>query len=63
MVVNVMVDLRSGNSIVPVPVEDVVEKFLRYKKSRTRDRWESKKDRGKKSITTEKIYPNCGETS
>ena len=43
MVVNVMVDLRSGNSIVPVPVEDVVEKFLQYKKSRTRDRWESKK--------------------
>ena len=49
MVVNVMVDLRSGNSIIPVPVEDVVEKFLKHKKSRTRGRWESKRDRGKKS--------------
>ena len=50
MVVNVMVDLRSGNSIIPVPVEDVVEKFLKHKKSRTRGRWESKRDRGKKSF-------------
>ena len=54
MVVNVMVDLRSGNSIIPVPVEDVVEKFLKHKKSRTRGRWESKRDRGKKSITSER---------
>ena len=61
MVVNVMVDLRSGNSIIPVPVEDVVEKFLKYKKTRTRGRWESKRDRGKKSITSERYTLIAGK--
>ena len=33
MVMDIKVDLRSGVSVVPIPVEDVVESFLRYKKS------------------------------
>ena len=53
-VIEVKVDLRSGSSVVPVPVVDVVEKFLRYKKSLIRGGWESKKDKGRKSITQER---------
>ena len=34
---------------------------MKHKKSRTRDRWESKKDRGKKSITTERYTLIAGK--
>ena len=47
-------DLRGGISLVPVPVENLVEKFLLFKKSRVREAWQGKKDMGKKSITQER---------
>mgnify|MGYP001191215414 CR=1 FL=1 len=59
--INVKVDLKSGNSIIPVPVEDVVEKFLLYKKSLIRGKWESKKEGGRKSITNERYILIAGK--
>ena len=50
----VKVQLRQGGSVVPVSVELVVEKFLKYKKSLVRGEWESKDDAGKRSITKER---------
>ena len=59
--IEVKVDLKSGNSIIPVPVEDVVEKFLLYKKSLIRGKWESKKEGGRKSITNERYILIAGK--
>ena len=61
MVIEVKVNLRSGESVVPVPVVDVVEKFLRYKKAFIRGEWESKKDKGRKSITEERYVLIAGK--
>ena len=44
-----------------MPVEDVVEKFLLYKKSLIRGKWESKKDGGRKSITNERYILISGK--
>ena len=51
LLLEVKVDIRQGSSIVPVPVEVVVDKFLEFKKSFVRDEWDSKKDKGRRSIT------------
>ena len=61
MVIDVKVDLRTGGSVVPVPVVDIVEKFLRYKKSFIRGEWESKKDKGRRSITEERYILIAGK--
>ena len=61
LVIDVKVDLKSGSSIIPVPVEDLVEKFLRHKKSLTRGKWESKKDSGRRSITEERYTLVAGK--
>ena len=45
MVMDIKVDLRSGVSVVPIPVKDVVESFLRYKKSLTRGEWDKRNGR------------------
>ena len=54
LIIEVKVQLRQGGSVIPVSVELVVEKFLRYKKSLIRGEWESKDDVGKRSITKER---------
>ena len=59
--IDVKVDLKSGNSIIPVPVDDVVEKFLLYKKSLIRGEWESKKEGGRKSITNQRYILIAGK--
>ena len=61
LVIEVKVDIKSGGSVLSVSVEDLVEKFLQHKKSRTRGVWESKKDRGKKSITKERYTLIAGK--
>ena len=42
-------------------MEDVVEKFLLYKKSLIRGKWESKKEGGRKSIPNEKYIHIAGK--
>ena len=54
LIIEVKVQLRQGGSVIPVSIELVVEKFLRYKKSLIRGEWESKDDAGKRSITKER---------
>ena len=61
MVMDIKVDLRSGVSVVPIPVQDVVESFLRYKKSLVRGTWDSKSDKGRKSITQERYILIAGK--
>ena len=61
MCLQVRTDLRGGISVVPVPVEKVVEKFLAYKKSLVRGRWDSKDDKGKKSITHQRYILISGK--
>ena len=52
-VVEIKVQLKQGMGINRLPVEDLVGKFLRHKKSRVRDEWEGKEQAGRKSITKE----------
>ena len=61
LLLEVKVDIKQGSSIVPVPVEVVVEKFLEFKKSFVRDEWDSKKDKGRKSITKERYVLISGK--
>ena len=51
MVLEIKVQLKQGVGVLPTPVEIVVEKFLETKRALVRDAWESKEDRGRKSIT------------
>ena len=46
--------LKQGGSVVAMPVEQVVEKFLAMKQARVRGRWEGKGEAGTKSITAER---------
>ena len=54
MVVELRVQLKQGVGVLLTPVERVVEKFLETKRALVRDAWESKEDRGRKSITEER---------
>lgn len=54
LVMELRVVLKQGGSAKPVPVEEMVQKFLRVKKSLVRGDWEGKEDRGRKSITLER---------
>jgi hypothetical protein len=54
MVLQLRVQLKEGVGVLPTPVESVVEKFLETKRALVRDAWESKEDRGRKSITEER---------
>jgi len=54
MVLELRVQLKQGVGVLPTPVERVVEKFLETKRALVRDAWESKEDRGRKSITEER---------
>ena len=51
MVLEIKVQLKQGIGVMPTPVEFVVDKFLAKKLSLVRDAWESKEDKGRKSIT------------
>ena len=53
-VVELRVQLRQGISLVRMPVEEVVAKFLRHKMSRVRGEWEGKDVAGRRSITTDR---------
>ena len=50
-VVNIKVKLAQGASVLNVPVVELVDKFLTYKKTLIRGDWESKAEAGKRSIT------------
>jgi hypothetical protein len=54
MVLEIKVQLKQGVDVLPTPVESVVEKFLETKRALLREAWESKEDRGRKSITEER---------
>jgi len=51
MVLELRVQLKQGGSVLPLPVEELVERFLKTKQSRVRGEWEGKQDAGLKSIT------------
>jgi len=53
-VVELRVQLKQGVTLTRLPVEEVVAKFLRHKKSRVRGHWEGKGEAGRKSITSER---------
>ena len=50
-VVSMRVQLQQGVTLVKTTVGQVVEKFLKHKKSRVRDEWEGKQEAGRKTIT------------
>ena len=53
--VNLRVQLAQGVTVViKTTVEDLVAKFLAYKRSRIRGEWEGKGEAGRKSITKER---------
>ncbi len=54
MVVDVKVQLKQGGSVRPLPVADLVEKFLKSKSVRIRGEWDGKEDAGRRSITKER---------
>ena len=54
MVLEVEVQLKQGGSVLALPVSDLVDRFLRHKKTRIRGEWESKQDAGLRSITQER---------
>lgn len=54
MVLEIKVQLKQGGSVLPLPVGDLVEKFLAFKRSRVRGSWDSKQDAGLRSITQER---------
>ena len=54
MVLEVKVQLKQGGSVLALPVSDLVDRFLRHKKTRIRGEWESKQDAGLRSITQER---------
>ena len=54
MVLEVKVQLRQGGSVVALPVEELVKRFLKYKEARIRGEWDSKQDAGLRSITQER---------
>ena len=54
MFLEVKVQLKQGGSVLALPVSDLVDRFLRYKKTRIRGEWESKQDAGLRSITQER---------
>ena len=53
--------LKQGGTALPLPVEVLVEKFLRTKKSRIRGNWEGKQDAGRRSITQERYNLIAGK--
>jgi len=54
MVLDIKVQLKQGVGVLPTPVESVVEKFLETKPALVPDAWESKENKGRKSITEER---------
>ena len=63
MVLEVKVQLRQGGSVVALPVEELVKRFLKYKEARIRGEWDSKQDAGLRSITQERYGLIAGEVA
>lgn len=53
-VLELKVVLKNGGSVLPLSVEDLVEKFLQTKRVLIRGKWEGKDEAGLKSITKER---------
>ena len=53
-VMELRVTLKQGGSVLPMPVEEVVERFLKSKRARIREEWEGKDAAGRRSITKER---------
>ena len=53
-VMELRVTLRQGGSVLRMSVEEIVERFLKFKKSRVRDTWEGKDAAGRRSITKDR---------
>jgi len=55
MVLELKVQLKQGGSVLPMPVQELVERFLQTKRARIRQEWEGKDAAGRKSITAERF--------
>ncbi|QNI43860.1 phage integrase family protein [Synechococcus sp. WH 8101] len=53
--------LKNGGSVLPLSVEDLVEKFLQTKRALIRGEWEGKEDAGRRSITKERYALIAGK--
>ena len=60
-VLELKVVLKNGGSVLPLSVEDLVEKFLQTKRALIRGEWEGKEDAGRKSITKERYALIAGK--
>ena len=55
IVINIIVAMKSGGSLVRFPIQELADRFCKFKKSLVRGSWESKDQRGKRSITNIRI--------
>ena len=60
-VLELKVVLKNGGSVLPLSVEDLVEKFLQTKRALIRGEWEGKEDAGRRSITEERYVLIAGK--
>ena len=54
IVIDIKVAMRSGGTVVKFPVQELADRFCKYKKSYVRGSWEGKDKKGKRSITIER---------
>ena len=54
IVIDIKVAMRSGGTVVRFPVQELADRFCKYKKSLVRGSWEGKDKKGKRSITKER---------
>ena len=54
IVIDIKVAMRSGGTVVKFPVQELADRFCKFKKSLVRGSWEGKDKKGKRSITIER---------
>ena len=54
LVIDIKVTMKAGGTVVKFSVQQLADEFCKYKKSLVRGSWESKDQRGKRSITNER---------
>ena len=54
LVLDIKVTMKVGGTVVRFPVQELADRFCKYKKSLVRGSWESKDQRGKRSITKQR---------
>ena len=54
IVIDIKVAMKAGGTVVKFSVQQLADEFCKYKKSLVRGSWESKDQRGKRSITNER---------